>query len=144
MRRRVSGVAVRFVVGYGAALAGAAFALTWLEYQYLVRAFPTEAYMILLAAAFLALGLWAGRRMAPAPPAGFARNDAALAALGISEREFQTLELLADGLTNKEIARQLSVSPNTVKTHVGHLYGKLEVSRRTQAVQRARALSLIP
>lgn len=47
---------------------------------------------------------------------------AALAALGISEREFQTLVLLADGLTNKEIARQLSVSPNTVKTHVGHLY----------------------
>lgn len=59
-------------------------------------------------------------------------------------QEIKVLERLAAGRSNKEIARDLGLSPNTVKTHVGNLYAKLEVSRRTQAVGKARELSLIP
>ena len=63
--------------------------------------------------------------------------------LGISERELEVLELLAAGSSNKEIAHQLEVSPNTVKTHVARLFEKLEVQRRTEAIVRARELGLI-
>lgn len=74
----------------------------------------------------------------------FQRNDAALASLSLTGQEIKVLERLAAGRSNKEIARDLGLSPNTVKTHVGNLYAKLEVSRRTQAVGKARELSLIP
>jgi LuxR family maltose regulon positive regulatory protein len=61
----------------------------------------------------------------------------------LSEREFDVLCLLADGLSNQQIARRLMISIGTVKTHLINLYGKLEVHSRMQAVARARALRLI-
>ena len=64
--------------------------------------------------------------------------------LRITEREYEVLELLARGQTNQEIGESLYVSPNTVKTHLTHLYEKLEVSRRTQAIQKARVLRILP
>lgn len=64
--------------------------------------------------------------------------------MGISGRELEVLELLAQGSSNKEIADRLCVSPHTVKTHLGHLYDKLDVARRTQAVQKARELRILP
>jgi DNA-binding CsgD family transcriptional regulator len=135
----------RTVFIYGAVLAVAAFALEWLEYRYLTRLFATEIYIVLIAAGFTALGLWAGRRLTrQAPASPFARNDAALRSLGVTDREYEVLALLAEGCANKEIARRLDVSPNTIKTHVARLYEKLEVERRTQAVQKARELALIP
>jgi DNA-binding CsgD family transcriptional regulator len=135
----------RTILIYGAALAIAAFALQQLEYRYLTRAFATEFYVVLIALGFTALGIWAGRRLtAAAPAAPFARNDAALKSLGVTDREYEVLSLLAEGLANKEIARALDVSPNTVKTHVARLYEKLGAERRTQAVQKARELALIP
>ncbi|MBI1187499.1 MAG: helix-turn-helix domain-containing protein [Alphaproteobacteria bacterium] len=136
---------IRSVALYALALAAAAFALEWLEYRYLARAFPMEIYIGLIAIAFAGLGLFVGWRLAARPAgSGFARNDAALRALGITERERAVLDLLAAGQSNKEIARALGVSPNTVKTHIARLYEKLEVQRRTQAVSRARDLALIP
>ena len=75
---------------------------------------------------------------------GFRRNDAALAALGITAREHEVLALLADGRSNKEIAGRLRLSPNTVKTHIARLYEKLDAARRTEAILRARELRLIP
>ena len=66
-----------------------------------------------------------------------------MAALGISGRELEVLHALAAGQANKEIARSLGVSPNTVKTHVARLYEKLEAKRRTDAVARARALGIL-
>jgi DNA-binding CsgD family transcriptional regulator len=63
--------------------------------------------------------------------------------LGISARENEVLELLAAGHSNKEIARLLGISPNTVKTHVASLMGKLDATRRTQAIQKARALEIL-
>lgn len=135
----------RTAILYGLALAVAAIALAWLEYRYVVRTHGPELYLFLFAAGFTALGLWVGRRLTtPVAPAAFARNDAALKTLGVTDREYEVLTLLAEGLANKEIARRLDVSPNTVKTHVARLYEKLEVERRTQAVQKARQLALIP
>lgn len=129
---------------YGAGLALAAFGLQWLDYQHAVRLFATELYIILIAIGFTALGLWVGARLMPArPQAKFVANKAALAALQVTDREYEILQLLTEGLSNQEIANQLFVSINTVKSHVAQLYGKLNVSRRTQAVQKAKTLHLI-
>ena len=62
----------------------------------------------------------------------------------LSDRELEILILLAEGLTNREIASRLFVALNTVKAHTGNIYGKLGVHNRTQAVARARTLRLLP
>ena len=135
----------RTIALYALALAAGAFALQWLEYKYVTKVFAGEFYILLIALGFTALGAWTAWRLTQRTSApGFEKNDAALRTLGVTAREYETLELLAAGLSNKEIARKLDVSPNTVKTHVSKLYEKLEVSRRTQAVQKAKDLALIP
>lgn len=135
----------RTIILYALTLAGAAAALEWLQYSYAVRAFSTEIYIFLLAVAFVGLGLWAGRKLTPMPVGPvFQRNDAAIRSLGLTARECEILELLASGRSNKELARTLGISPNTVKTHVARLYEKLEVQKRIQAVEKARWLALIP
>ena len=136
----------RTIIPYALALAIGAALLQWLEYRYLTRAFSAEIYIALVALGFVSLGVWAGRRLTPAPPpAGvFKRNEAAIRSLGLSRRECEILALLASGQSNKELARTLGISPNTVKTHVARVYGKLEVERRVQAIEKARFLALIP
>jgi DNA-binding CsgD family transcriptional regulator len=135
----------RTIILYGLALAAGATLLQWLHYHYLAQAFSTEIYIGLLALGFVGLGVWAGRRLTPMAAAEeFARNDAAIRSLGLSPRECEILELLATGQSNKEMARTLSISPNTVKTHVARVYEKLEVERRVQAIEKARWLALIP
>lgn len=130
---------------YALLLATAVFLLQWVEYRYLVRRFSTETYIIVIALLFAAVGAWVGNRLtAPRSTQTFEINHQAITQLGLSDRELEVLRLLADGQTNKEIARKLSLSPNTIKTHLANLYGKLQASRRTQAVSKARALSIIP
>ena len=100
--------------------------------------------MALVAAAFLALGLYLGSRLfgrSRTPP--LAGNPQAVASLGISPRELVVLKELAAGQSNKQIARRLDVSPNTVKTQVASLYGKLGAERRIDAVNRARELGIL-
>ena len=135
----------RTILIYGAVLAVAVLALKLVEFQLLARTHPGELYIGLIAAGFMALGVWVGVRLMPRRAAAgeFVVNDKARDSLGISEREFEVLELLAAGRSNKEIATALSVSPNTVKTHVAKLFGKLEVSRRTEAILRARELGML-
>ena len=135
----------RTIILYALALALAAAALEWLEYRYVTRRFSTEIYIALIAAGFAGLGVWAGRKLTPAPAAGpFERNHAAIRSLGLTARECEILELLASGQSNKELARTLGISPNTVKTHVARVYEKLEVDRRVHAIEKARWLALIP
>ena len=135
----------RTILLYALALALAASALEWLKYRYWTGAFSGEIYIFLIACGFIALGLWAGRRLTPRPrAAAFERNQAAVRSLGLSPRECEILELLASGRSNKELARALGISPNTVKTHVARVYEKLEVQKRMQAVEKARWLALIP
>lgn len=135
----------RLIIPYAVALALAAIALQWLEYRYAARAFSTEIYIALVAIGFVALGIWVGRRLTPGPaPAEFRRNVEAIRSLGLTPRECDILELLASGQSNKEMARSLSISPNTVKTHIARVYEKLDVERRVQAIEKARWLALIP
>jgi DNA-binding CsgD family transcriptional regulator len=129
---------------YGALLAGGTLALQWLDYQRLARAHAGDIYVFLIAAGFLALGVYVGARVFAAPkPAPFDGNPQARASLGISARELDVLREIAAGHSNKEIAARLHVSPNTVKTHAANLFEKLEAKRRTDAIARARELGLI-
>jgi DNA-binding CsgD family transcriptional regulator len=130
---------------YGALLAAGALGLDWVQYQRLARSRTADLYLLLVAAAFLVLGLLAGRlllsrRDTPPPPG----NPAARATLGISDRELQVLEALADGQSNKEIAAALHISPHTVKTHVARLYEKLGARGRVDALARGRAIGILP
>jgi DNA-binding CsgD family transcriptional regulator len=135
---------LRTVLIYGAILAVGAFGLQWLQFGFLVRRHPAEAYLALLALGFLGLGIWVGSRLfRRAPPVPFEPNTQARASLGISDRELEVLQHLAAGRSNKEIANRLAVSPNTVKTHVAKLFEKLDARRRTEAILRARELGMI-
>lgn len=82
-----------------------------------------------------------------APPeneaAGHSKGEM-LQRMGITPRELEVLELVAQGLSNQEIADRLFVSLNTVKTHASNIFGKLDAQRRTQAIQKAKALGLLP
>ncbi|WP_199902602.1 response regulator transcription factor [Azospirillum sp. B4] len=137
--------ALRRVALYGLALAAGTAVLQWLDYQRLVRAHSDDIYVFLIAAAFLGLGVAVGvRLMRPAPPLPPEGNIQAQAGLGISAREMAVLRELAAGRSNKEIALALDISPNTVKTHVARVFEKLDARRRTDAVNRARTLGLVP
>lgn len=134
----------RTILLYALGFALAVGALQWLEHRYVMRSFTTEIYVAIVAAAFVALGLWAGTRLTPRPAApDFTRNDAAIRSLGLSPRECEILELLASGQSIKELARTLGISPNTVKTHVARVYGKLDARNRVEAIETARRLGLI-
>lgn len=134
----------RTILIYGALLAAGAFGLQWLEFQFVVRTHTTETYLVLIAIAFMGLGVWVGARLFRRPVAApFEPNTRVRETLGVSDREFEVLKLLAQGRSNKEIAKQLDVSPNTVKTHVASLFEKLEAKRRTEAISRARDLGIL-
>lgn len=140
----------RTVILYGIALAGLIFLLKYLEYRMVVRDLSIEFYVGIVALVFTALGIWAGLKLTrkkvitvTVGPA-FVLNQAALDRLGISKREHEVLEWMARGLSNQEIADKLFVSLNTIKTHTSNLFLKLEVSRRTQAIQKGKELRLIP
>ena len=136
---------VRTILVYGAILAAGTFVLEWLQFRLLVRTHAVEAYVVLVAAAFLGLGVWLGAKLfRRVPAAPFVPNTRVQETLGISGRELEVLGLLAAGGSNKEIARRLEVSPNTVKTHLTKLFAKLEARRRTEAIQKARELGMIP
>ena len=134
----------RTILIYGALLAAGAVGLQWLEYRLVVRTHPLEVYLALFALACMGLGAWvAVRLLHRPPPKPFEINSQAVASLGVSQRELEVLALLAAGSSNKEIARQLEVSPNTVKTHIANLFDKLSAKRRTEAILRARELGMI-
>lgn len=138
--------------------------LQYTEYRFVVIEHSVELYSALVAILFAAFGIWLGLRItrgrttiretvvvrevlvpveAP-PPEPFAPNAAQQQTLGITARELEILTLVARGLSNREIATQLFVSENTVKTHCARAFDKLGAARRTQAVQRGKELGLLP
>ena len=130
--------------------------LKHVEYRYLIRAYSLEVYGGLVAILFVSFGIWLGLTltrnaetivikevMAPSPTS-FVRNTASVEAVGLTPRELQILELIASGLSNKEIAGTIFVSENTVKTHSRRLFEKLKARRRTQAVQTGKELGILP
>jgi DNA-binding CsgD family transcriptional regulator len=130
--------------------------LKLIEYRWLVIDHSVEIYGGLVAAVFAGVGLWLGRkftrrtetvvvREVPVPaPAGFVRDERKLQSLGITPRELEILGLIAQGLSNREIANRVNVSENTIKTHSSRIFDKLGARRRTQAVQLGKELRLIP
>jgi DNA-binding CsgD family transcriptional regulator len=128
--------------------------LRLIEYRFLVVEHSIEIYGGMIALVFASLGIWLGLTLTrktvvvqeiPVPAASsFARNDAKVAELGLTPRELEILEHIARGMSTREIAAALFVSENTVKTHASRVFGKLDVNRRTQAVQVAKQHGLIP
>ncbi len=144
---------------YGAALAAILLFLKWLEWRLLILDHSMEFYIGAIALTFTALGIWLARKLfrpeketlvveklvhITPPRPGEAPDDAVLQRHGLSKREWEVLSLLSEGLSNQEIADKLFVSLNTVKTHVSNLYLKLDVKRRTQAVETAKKWGLLP
>jgi two-component system, NarL family, response regulator LiaR len=127
------------------------------EYRFLVIDYSVEIYGGLIAAIFAGVGVWLGLRItrppAPSQSVGtlarasstspFVRDAAQVQALGVTRRELEILELIAQGLSNREIAEKLFVSENTVKTHSSRVFDKLGAKRRTQAVQLGKERGLI-
>jgi DNA-binding CsgD family transcriptional regulator len=133
----------RLILAYGFALAALAFVIEWLDYKHATHAWSTEFYVACIAVLCVGLGIWVGNRLTARPRISYTRNNAAIASLAISAREIEVLDLLAAGHANKVIARQLDISPNTVKTHIARLFEKLGVTSRTQAIHKARALEIL-
>ena len=130
--------------------------LRWADYQFLVVEHSIEIYGGLIAATFAVLGIWLGLKLTgrrhtivvkevPAP-AGvpFIADERKREDLHITRRELEILELIARGLSNREIAEKLFVSENTVKTHSSRVFDKLGARRRTQAVQLGKEFGLLP
>jgi len=130
--------------------------LKWMEYRFLVVQHSFEIYGGLVAALFAALGIWLGLRLTgtrervvvkevqvPAAAAAFVPDEKRREHLGLTRREMEILELVAEGMSNREIAKKLFVSENTVKTHCSRAFDKLGAKRRTQAVQLGKELGLL-
>lgn len=133
----------RIIVVYGLILSIAAFGLTWLEYKFWVRDIGWEVYGLVIAVLFAILGVWIERqRQGSQAEVDSGPNEKAIKALGLTTREIEVLECLRLGESNKKIAKSLSISPNTVKTHLKSLYTKIGASNRTQAVNQAIELSI--
>ena len=135
--------------------------LQWTEFHFVVLEHSIAIYGVLIAILFAGAGIWLGTRLlaprerivdriveivvpASAPTANFATDDAVRERLGITRRELEVLELVARGLSNREIGETLFVSENTVKTHCSRAFDKLGARRRTEAVQRSKELGLLP
>ncbi len=138
--------------------------LQYTEYRFVIIEHSVELYGALVAVLFAAFGIWLGLRItrsretiretvivrevlvpAEAPVLeSFAPNTVQQQTLGITARELEILNLIARGLSNREIAAQLFISENTVKTHCARAFNKLGATRRTQAVQRGKELCLLP
>jgi DNA-binding NarL/FixJ family response regulator len=133
-------------------------ALKAIEYRWLVVDYSVEIYSALVAAIFAAVGIWLGLKLTRTrerivvqevrvevePPRVFVRDEQRLESLRLTPRELEILELMAAGLSNREIATRVHVSENTVKTHSSRVFDKLGARRRTQAVQLGKELRIIP
>ena len=146
----------RSVIFYGGSLAIILVLMKWLEWRMLVIDHTIELYAGVIAILFMALGIWLANKLTRPrintivvekqifiKSDGFILNEAEVSRLGLSKRELEVLQLMAEGLSNLEIADRLFVSLNTIKTHSSRIFEKLEVQRRTQAVEIARKLSII-
>lgn len=143
---------------YGISMALVIFLLKWLELRFIIISHSLEVYIGAIAVIFTCLGIWLALRLTKpkietvivekevfvTPPTSFIQNEKEVEKLGLSKRELEVLEQMSLGLSNTEIADKLFVSLNTVKTHSSNIFIKLDVKRRTQAVEKAKRLNIIP
>ncbi len=149
----------RMLLAYGFALAALLLGMKWLEYRFLLVQHSFEIYAGLIALVFTALGIWlAGKLTAPKIRTVIIEKEIQatiqddysellraekISRTGLSKRELDVLEQMAQGLSNQKIAEKLHVSLNTIKTHTARILEKLEASRRTQAVDFARKRGIL-
>lgn len=140
-------VVKRTVIIFSIVLALLIVGLKVAEHKFLARDLSTEFYIGIIGLVCAGLGVWLGLKAFPRKkilvPVEFVRNDQLVQDLGISKRELEVLELMAKGLSNQEIGEELFVSLSTIKTHATNIFVKLDVKRRTQAVQKAKEMSII-
>jgi len=148
----------RLIVVYGVLLAVLLLLLKWLEFRFLIVNHAFEIYIGAIALIFTSLGVWLAIKLAKPkthtvvvekeiyltkPTENVIPEEDTLSKIGISKREWEVLALMAEGLSNQEIAGRLFVSLNTVKTHSSNLFEKLEVKRRTQAIEKGKRLGIL-
>ena len=148
----------KLVILYGASLAGILLLLKWLEFRFVIIDHSFEVYIGAIALIFTSLGIWLAIKLSrpkiktiivekevyPTKPSeGFIPDEKKLLKTGISKREWDVLQLMSEGLSNQEIAARLFVSLNTIKTHSSNLFEKLDVKRRTQAIEKAKRMGLL-
>ena len=143
---------------YSISLAFLLFLLKWLELRFIIFDHSFEIYIGFIAVIFTALGIWLALKLSKPKietvvvekevyvnrNENFVLDTSLVSQLELSKRELEILGLLAQGHSNQEIAAKLFVSLSTVKTHIQNLFEKLDVKRRTQAVEKAKRLNLIP
>lgn len=143
---------------YGASMAIVLFLLKWLELRFVIIDHAMEIYIGAIAVIFTALGIWLALKLAKPKvetrviekevfirdTSDFVFNQKEVDQLGLSKRELEVLELMSQGLSNEEIGQKLFVSLSTIKTHSSKLFEKLDVKRRTQAVEKGKRLNIIP
>lgn len=143
---------------YGLSMALLLFLLRWLELRLILVDHAIEIYIGAIALVFTALGVWLALKLAKPKVKtiivekeihiqkkdDFTWNEQAAGQFNLSKRELEVLGLMAEGLSNQEIATRLFVSLNTVKTHSSNLFIKMDVKRRTQAVEMGKRMNIIP
>src|SRR5437870_2005665 len=143
---------------YSISLAFLLFLLKWLELRFIIFEHSFEIYVGFIAVIFTALGIWLALKLSKPKietvvvekevyitrNEHFILNTSLISQLELSKRELEILDLMAQGHSNQEIAAKIFVSVSTVKTHNQNLFEKLEVKRRTQAIEKAKRLNLIP
>ncbi len=148
---------MRQIVLYGLVLGILLLTLQYAQYRFVLLRNAESVYTGFVAALCCGAGIWAGialtrrfQRKTEAPPpeniasqTPFQPDPRTIERLNISPREYEVLQLIAQGLSNQEIANRLFLSPNTVKTHASNVFAKLDVQRRTQAIQKAQALGIL-
>ncbi len=155
----------RSAIFYGVGLALLLFLLEWLKLRFLIFEHSLEVYIGAIALLFTGLGIWLAIKLTSPKVKTvvvekektvivekevyldnqeFLFNQAEADRLGLSRRELEVLELMSQGYSNQEIGNRLFVSLSTVKTHISNLFEKLDVKRRTQAIEKAKKLRLVP
>ncbi|HMQ07327.1 MAG TPA: LuxR C-terminal-related transcriptional regulator [Saprospiraceae bacterium] len=147
----------RHIIVYGLALALLIFVLKWLQWKFIIMDNAIDIYIGMIAVLFTLLGIWVAKQLAktqvekifvekeifiPYPNDGTI-NEKALEIFNLTQREYEILQLIVKGLSNADIASSLFLSLSTVKTHIYNLYMKLEVKRRSQAIEKAQRLKLV-
>lgn len=132
---------------FGLILAVLTIILQFFEYRYLIGNLNTDVYTLIVALIFTAVGIWVGlgifRQKKVVQEPSYEIDRQKIKDLDIKEREYEVLQLIAQGLSNQEIADRLFLALPTIKTHTSNLYAKLDVRSRTQAVRKAQQLQII-
>lgn len=145
---------IKEIILYGLSLALLFLLLRFLQFRFLLISHRFELYVGCIAVVFTVLGIWLAKKLTnpkvetviverPPNASVFVLNEQELIERKISKRELEVLELMASGMSNQEIADALFVSLNTIKSHSSHLFEKLGVKRRTQAVEMAKKLRIL-